>query len=258
MLAVVKVVVHAQHVVLVARVVLAQVSQELDLVERLVEEVLVVLDDLDANHLARVQVEALHRLGEGGRAEVLLDLVARRDQRVQPDREVLILLEAGPRALVHHPQLQRLEPRLGGAHPLHRVELRVGLLDHLLLALLVLLLLLLLRRRLHRLLRRRRHASRLLRRYLGEHLAHLLVGSLLVVLVLEGLHGVVHHLLEKARLGHLLLHVAHRLGDAFHLDELVHRLHDVRALGESAHDLCLAHLVLHLHHHRIHLRLAGV
>ena len=30
-----------------------------------------------ADHLARVQVEALHRLGEGGRAEVLLDLPGR-------------------------------------------------------------------------------------------------------------------------------------------------------------------------------------
>jgi hypothetical protein len=49
-----------QHVVLILRVMPPQVAQQLDLVERLIEEVLVVLDDLDAHHLARVQVEALH------------------------------------------------------------------------------------------------------------------------------------------------------------------------------------------------------
>ena len=49
--------------------------QQLDLVEALVEEVLVVLDDLDAHRLAGVQVEALHRLRERRRAQVLAHLV---------------------------------------------------------------------------------------------------------------------------------------------------------------------------------------
>ena len=81
------------------------VPQQLDLVEALVEEVLVVLDDLDAHRLAGVQVEALHRLREGRRAEVLLDLVPRSDERVDTDGEVLVLFEAGAPALVDHLEL---------------------------------------------------------------------------------------------------------------------------------------------------------
>ena len=61
----------------ISRVMLLDVAQQLDLVEGLVEEVLVVLDDLDADHLAGEEVDALHRLREGGRAQVLLHLPSR-------------------------------------------------------------------------------------------------------------------------------------------------------------------------------------
>ena len=56
---------------------------------------------------------------DDGRAAVLLlrHLVARRDQRVEPDRKVLLLLEAGAPALVHHLQLERLVLRLVGRRP---------------------------------------------------------------------------------------------------------------------------------------------
>ena len=42
----------------------------------LVEEVLVVLDDLDAHELARVEIDALHRLRKGRATEVLAHLVS--------------------------------------------------------------------------------------------------------------------------------------------------------------------------------------
>ena len=63
---------------------------------------------MTADQLARVQVDALHGLGKGGGAQVLLDLVAGGDQRVDPDREVLVLLKAGAAALVDHLELQYL------------------------------------------------------------------------------------------------------------------------------------------------------
>ena len=78
----------------------------------LVEEVLVVLDDLDAHELAGVQVDALHRLGEGGAPQVLAHLVARGDERVDPYGEVLVLFEARPPTLVHDLEVERLVLRL--------------------------------------------------------------------------------------------------------------------------------------------------
>eukprot|EP00967_Tisochrysis_lutea_P052063 scaffold64461_cov35-Tisochrysis_lutea.AAC.2 len=56
-----------------------EITEKLNLVERLVEEILVVLDNLDADHLASVQVEALYRLGEGGRSKVLFHLAQKRE-----------------------------------------------------------------------------------------------------------------------------------------------------------------------------------
>ena len=82
-------------VVLVVRVVLLEIVQQHDLVQTLIEEVLVVLDDLDADHLAGMQIQALDRLRERRRAEILLHLIPCRNQRMQPDGEILVLLKAG-------------------------------------------------------------------------------------------------------------------------------------------------------------------
>ena len=49
---------------------------------RLVEEVLVIADDLDADHVVRAQVNALHRTREGARTEVIDDLIASRDDSI--------------------------------------------------------------------------------------------------------------------------------------------------------------------------------
>ena len=63
---VVEVVEEAQQVVLVLGVCLADVLQQLDLVQALVEVVLVVADDLEAHQLLSLQVQRLHRPAEGG------------------------------------------------------------------------------------------------------------------------------------------------------------------------------------------------
>mmetsp|Transcript_27575 Transcript_27575/g.68551 ORF Transcript_27575/g.68551 Transcript_27575/m.68551 type:complete len:245 (-) Transcript_27575:283-1017(-) len=117
---------------LVRLVVVLEVREQLDLVERLVKEVLVVLDDLNAHHLARVKVEALHCLGEGGGSQVLLHLVPRGDQRVDADREVLVLLEASAPALVHYLEVHRvILPHLG-LRSLVRIDVGIALKDVLL------------------------------------------------------------------------------------------------------------------------------
>lgn len=58
-LLVVEVIVEAQDVVVVDIAVYIDVLQQLDLIQGLVEEVLVILDNFHADHLVRVQVQAL-------------------------------------------------------------------------------------------------------------------------------------------------------------------------------------------------------
>lgn len=61
---VVEIIKEAQDVVLVGRVVAVDVLEQLHFVQALVEEVLVVLDDLQAHVHPRVQVVRLDRLAE--------------------------------------------------------------------------------------------------------------------------------------------------------------------------------------------------
>ena len=75
MLFVIEEIVHFENILLVAVAILIDVPKELDLIDGLVHVILVVLDDLHANHLLRLNVEHLDCLREGGRAEVLKNLV---------------------------------------------------------------------------------------------------------------------------------------------------------------------------------------
>mmetsp|Transcript_49500 Transcript_49500/g.125769 ORF Transcript_49500/g.125769 Transcript_49500/m.125769 type:complete len:271 (-) Transcript_49500:1004-1816(-) len=109
-LLVVEVIDHSQAVLFVdvLRIGIDQ-FQEFDLVERLVDEVLVVLDDFHADHLACLEIQALHRAAEGRRAQVVQDLVAGRDNAVDLNRELLVLLKAGPVPLVDHLEVEAVE-----------------------------------------------------------------------------------------------------------------------------------------------------
>lgn len=80
------------------------VPQKLDLVNRLVKVVFVVLDDLHAHHLLSVDVVALDSLAECSRAQVLHHLVPSGYNRVDHDWEVFRLLEAGLLSVKHHSQ----------------------------------------------------------------------------------------------------------------------------------------------------------
>mmetsp|Transcript_65644 Transcript_65644/g.172006 ORF Transcript_65644/g.172006 Transcript_65644/m.172006 type:complete len:489 (+) Transcript_65644:75-1541(+) len=107
--------------------------QQLDLVKGLVYVVLVVLDDLHADHLAGLEVQALHRPREGRRAQVVQNLVARCDDGVHHDRELLGVLEARPVPLVDHTQREGVEDDavpLGGVEGVarRRVAVHRGLL----------------------------------------------------------------------------------------------------------------------------------
>mmetsp|Transcript_55807 Transcript_55807/g.155600 ORF Transcript_55807/g.155600 Transcript_55807/m.155600 type:complete len:326 (-) Transcript_55807:1149-2126(-) len=118
-LLVVEVVVEAEDAVLVNIAVYIDVLQQLDFIQRLVEEVLVVLDDLHANHLVALEVQALHRPGKGGRAQVFEDLVASCHDGVHADGELLGLFEAGLVPLEDDAEAKGVED---DAVELHRVE----------------------------------------------------------------------------------------------------------------------------------------
>ena len=70
------------------------VTQQLDLVDRLIKVVLVVFNDLHAHHLFRMDVVALDGLGESSAAEILNDLIATGDNAVDNNWEVFGLFEA--------------------------------------------------------------------------------------------------------------------------------------------------------------------
>ena len=93
-LAMVEVVVHPQDALGVVRVLVVDVPQQLDLVQGLVEVVLVVLHNLEADDVAGVEVHSLHSLGERGASEVLRELVPPGDDVADSNREILLLLEA--------------------------------------------------------------------------------------------------------------------------------------------------------------------
>ena len=62
--------------------------QELDLAQALVKKVLVVANDLDADHPTHPHVEALDGAAEHARAQVFDDAVPARDHRPDVDREI--------------------------------------------------------------------------------------------------------------------------------------------------------------------------
>mmetsp|Transcript_126574 Transcript_126574/g.269976 ORF Transcript_126574/g.269976 Transcript_126574/m.269976 type:complete len:387 (+) Transcript_126574:721-1881(+) len=93
-LLVVEVIIQAQHAVLIDVAIHIDVLQQLDLIQGLVEEVLVVLDDLHADHLVVLQIKALNSSREGSRSKVLKNLIPRSDHCVHANGELLRLLEA--------------------------------------------------------------------------------------------------------------------------------------------------------------------
>mmetsp|Transcript_34759 Transcript_34759/g.82390 ORF Transcript_34759/g.82390 Transcript_34759/m.82390 type:complete len:207 (+) Transcript_34759:792-1412(+) len=92
--------------VLVPAVVRVDVLEDFDLVQTLIEEVLIILDDLDADVRSIRQVHALHRLRKRCRSQKLEDLVASSNDAVDVDRIVLGLLEACPIPLVDDLQVK--------------------------------------------------------------------------------------------------------------------------------------------------------
>ena len=70
------------------------ISQKFDLINRLIEVILIVLNNLHANHLLCVDVIALNGFREGGTAEIFDDLVATCNNTIDDNREVFGLLEA--------------------------------------------------------------------------------------------------------------------------------------------------------------------
>ena len=99
------------------------VAQQLDLVNRLVEVVLVVLDDLHAHHLLRMNVVALDSLRKGCTSKVLDNLIATSYNAVDDDREVFCLFKARFFAIKDHTQVVTV---VDHAVELSRVELIVG------------------------------------------------------------------------------------------------------------------------------------
>mmetsp|Transcript_44125 Transcript_44125/g.140545 ORF Transcript_44125/g.140545 Transcript_44125/m.140545 type:complete len:205 (-) Transcript_44125:1017-1631(-) len=93
--------------------------EDLNFVKGLVEKVLLVLDDLHANHPARLHIDALHRAREGGSAQVAQHPVARGDDTVERDGKFLCLLEACPAAFIHDSQGKGV---VDGTVQFHRVE----------------------------------------------------------------------------------------------------------------------------------------
>mmetsp|Transcript_58882 Transcript_58882/g.170820 ORF Transcript_58882/g.170820 Transcript_58882/m.170820 type:complete len:212 (-) Transcript_58882:1090-1725(-) len=106
------------HFINVAAIPIDQLKQ-LDLVKGLVHIILVVLDNLHADHLARVQVEALHGPGEGSRPQVVQHLISSRNDAVDLDRELLDLFESRAVPFVHDTQVEAVEDH---AVALGRVE----------------------------------------------------------------------------------------------------------------------------------------
>ena len=116
-LLVVEVLAQPQDVVRVRVALRVDVAQQLDLVERLVQEVLGVLDDLEAHVVARDEVRARERAREGRRPNVVDNAVAARDDAAHGRLELLVLLEARAPGLVHNAQREGLVPhalRRGG------------------------------------------------------------------------------------------------------------------------------------------------
>lgn len=81
---------------------------------------------------------------------------------------------------------------------------------------------------------------------------------LFIVRLVEGLHGVLRHLLDDASLHHLCGHLLHGVLDLGDLHELIHRGHDLSALLHLTRERLLAHLIRDLHGDRVHVSLGRV
>mmetsp|Transcript_27830 Transcript_27830/g.70053 ORF Transcript_27830/g.70053 Transcript_27830/m.70053 type:complete len:228 (-) Transcript_27830:751-1434(-) len=99
----------AQHRLQLQRVRVVEELQEFDLVHGLVKEVLVVFDDLDANHAVRLHVVALHRLGKGRAPQVLHQLVPAGDDAIDAHGELLFFLEARAVFAKDHLKVEKIE-----------------------------------------------------------------------------------------------------------------------------------------------------
>lgn len=98
---------HAEGVVLVVRVMLIDMAQQLDLAERQIDKILVISDDLDAHLPPCCQLDALHCAREDAGAQVVTDLVPTSNDRVDCDGKVDGLLESGAQRVVHHLEVKR-------------------------------------------------------------------------------------------------------------------------------------------------------
>ena len=81
------------------------VSEEFDLINRLVEVILIILNNLHADHLLRMNIVALDSLREGSATQVLDHLVTSSHDTVDHDREVLRLFEASFLTVEDHAQV---------------------------------------------------------------------------------------------------------------------------------------------------------
>mmetsp|Transcript_68350 Transcript_68350/g.193686 ORF Transcript_68350/g.193686 Transcript_68350/m.193686 type:complete len:267 (-) Transcript_68350:911-1711(-) len=83
--------------------------EQLDLIEGLVYKLLIILDDLHADHLTGMKVQALHCPRKCSRAQVIQHLVASCYDAVHLDREFLRLFEACTVPLVHDAESERVK-----------------------------------------------------------------------------------------------------------------------------------------------------
>eukprot|EP00982_Pelagococcus_subviridis_P017521 31545-Pelagococcus_subviridis.AAC.9 len=106
MLAMVEVIVHPQDPFRVFRVRVVHHGQQLDLVQRLIEVVLVVLDDLHAHALAGDEIARSQRGGKRRGAEMVRELVPTRDDHAHSRGELFRGLEPGAVQTVHDPKVE--------------------------------------------------------------------------------------------------------------------------------------------------------
>jgi len=90
----------------------ADKSKKLDLVDTLIKIVLVILDDLHANHLLGVDIVALDGFGEGRGAQVFHHLVSATNDGVDHDWEVFGFFESGLFSVEDNSQVVAIEDGL--------------------------------------------------------------------------------------------------------------------------------------------------
>mmetsp|Transcript_144225 Transcript_144225/g.401904 ORF Transcript_144225/g.401904 Transcript_144225/m.401904 type:complete len:245 (-) Transcript_144225:928-1662(-) len=93
--------------------------QKLDLIKRLVQDILFVVEDLHAYQLVGLQVEAFHRVRKGSASKVFQHLETRGHDAIDLDRELLGFLKTSPAALEDYTEVERIIHR---AIQFNRVE----------------------------------------------------------------------------------------------------------------------------------------